>query len=222
MDAEPEYRADHDRSEATDVIEIGDRQPSRRRRQAPRIIAVAIVALLGGAGVAYASTHSVTGSVTDASTQSQASTPSASPSPSAPTWHSARGGPGRFGPFGGFGGFGIGGFGGAIHGQLTVPKPGGGYQTLDVQRGTVTAVSSSSITIKSADGYTATYAVSGSTEVNAQAAGIGTVKVGDTVSVTATVSSGGATADSIVDMTSIRGSRGFFPVPNASPAGSQN
>jgi len=37
-----------------------------------------------------------------------------------------------------FGGFGPAG-GGVVHGQLTVPKSGGGYQTVDVQRGTVVA-----------------------------------------------------------------------------------
>jgi hypothetical protein len=116
------------------------------------------------------------------------------------------------------GGFGLGGFGGAIHGQLTQPKPGGGYQTVDVQRGTVTDVSSTSITVKSPDGYTATYAVISSTEVNAQAAGIGTVKVTDTVELTATVSNGKATAASIVDMTAIRASHGSFGLPAGPPS----
>jgi hypothetical protein len=46
-----------------------------------------------------------------------------------------------------------------LHGQVTIQKPGGGYETLDVQRGTVTAVSATSLTVKSTDGYTTTYAV---------------------------------------------------------------
>jgi hypothetical protein len=111
---------------------------------------------------------------------------------------------------------------GVVHGQVTVPKAGGGYQTVDVQRGTVTAVSSSSITVKSADGFSATYAVSSSTEVNAQAAGIGTVKAGDTVGVTATVSGKTATAASIIDLTSIRSSRGSFGFPDGPPGSAQN
>jgi len=117
------------------------------------------------------------------------------------------------------GGLGIGGIGGAVHGQLTVPKSGGGYQTVDVQRGTVTSVSSTSITVKSADGYTATYAVTGSTEVNAESAGIGAVKANDSVFVTATVSGGSATASNITDITSIGASRGSFgfPTPPAKP-----
>jgi hypothetical protein len=54
--------------------------------------------------------------------------------------------------------------------------------------------------------------------VNAQAAGIGTVKVGDTVAITATVSGKTATAASIIDLTSIRSSHGSFGGP-AGPAG---
>jgi hypothetical protein len=117
---------------------------------------------------------------------------------------------------------GIGGIGGAVHGTLTVPKSGGGYQTVDVQRGTVTAVSSSSITVKSADGYTASYAVTSATEVNAESAGIGAVKTSDSVFVTATVSGSTATASSVTDVTSIGASRGSFGFPDKPAApGSQ-
>jgi hypothetical protein len=203
----------------------GDRQPGRFPPGRPRltwVLAIAVVGLLGGAGIAYAATHAGNTIGTDSSPASQAQ-PAASPSPSPVPWHSGHG-PGAFGRFRGFGrfgGFGPGpgtAFGAVLHGQLTVPKPGGGYQTVDVQRGIVTAVSSSSITVKSADGYSATYAVASSTEVNAKAGGIGSVKTGDTVSVTATVSGGTATAASIIDFTAIRASRGAFGFP-AGPAG---
>ncbi len=170
-------------------------------RSSAIFVGVAATALAGGAGAAYAVTHP--GSAAAAQTTSQ-SVAAPSPSPSAtPTTP----GPHRFG------GWGIAGIGGAVHGQLTVPKSGGGYQTVDVQRGTVTAVSSTSITVKSADGYTATYAVTGSTEVNAESAGIGAVKTGDSVFVTATVSGGSPTASNITDITSIRASRGAFGFP---------
>jgi len=115
-----------------------------------------------------------------------------------------------------------------VHGQLTVPKSGGGYQTLDVQTGTVTAVSSGAITVKSADGFTATYAVTSNTVVGAQSAGIGSVKKGDTVFVSATVSGSTATAASIVDMTAIKNGRASFGFPEppqkapALPAPSQS
>jgi hypothetical protein len=93
---------------------------------------------------------------------------------------------------------------GALHGQFVVPKSGGGYQTEDTQRGSVTAVSTSSITVKSADGFTKTYQVTGSTVVDARRDGIGSVKDGHQVSVLATVSGGQATATSIQDLSLLR------------------
>jgi hypothetical protein len=98
-------------------------------------------------------------------------------------------------------GFGFGAPFGAVHGQFVVPKAGGGYQTIDTQRGSVTAVSSTSITIKSADGFTKTYQVVSSTNVDAQRDGIGSVKTGHQVAVAATVSGGTATAVRILDFT---------------------
>jgi hypothetical protein len=223
MNSGPDGRDEHG-PDHTEILDSRYGAP-RRRSHLAGLAVVAVIALGAGGGVAYVATHSATSARADSSAGA-AQAPTASPSPSAPSW---RRGPGGFGPLGGafgFGGLGLGGLGGlggAIHGQVTVPKSGGGYQAVDVQRGTVSAVSSSSITVKSADGYSATYAVSSSTEVNAQGAGIGTVKTGDTVEVTATVSGGKATAASIIDVTSIRSSRGFFGFPPAGPsASSQN
>ena len=112
------------------------------------------------------------------------------------------------------------GFGfGAIHGQFTVAAPGGGYQTLDTQQGTVSAVSSSSITVKSADGFTATYSVDTNTLVNAGRDGIANVKTGDTVHVIAVVSGGTASAVEVTDGTNLRNLRGRWapgvPFPDA-------
>jgi hypothetical protein len=115
------------------------------------------------------------------------------------------------GAFGGPGGFGFPlGAGGAVHGQFVVPKTGGGYQTVDVQRGKVTAVSSTSLTVKSADGFSATYAVSSSTIVDAKRDGIGSVKAGNQVYVTATVSGSTATASSVTDLSLLKGKGGPF------------
>jgi hypothetical protein len=153
--------------------------------------------------------------------------------------HRPFGGPGFFrgragalaGPFGGlivgpFGGpFGGPGLFGAVHGKIVVPKPGGGFQTVDVQRGAVTAVSSTSITLKSADGFTKTYTVTSSTLVDAQRSGIGSVKVGNQVVVSAVQSGSGATASSIADLTLMHqggpfGPREFVaPGPSGSLAG---
>jgi hypothetical protein len=228
MSSGPEYDNLGRGPDGTEVLDTG--YTSRRRSpHLAGLLAVAVVALAGGAGVAYAVTNPSGKVVTDSAASSHSQKPAASPSPSVRPWKSGPpggfkrfGGLGPFGALGGFRGFAIGGIGGVVHGQFTEPKQGGGYQTVDVQRGTVTAVSSSSITVKSADGYSATYAVSSSTEVNAKAAGIGTVKVGDTVGVTATVSQGRATAASVIDMTAIRSSRGAFGFPAGPPGGGQN
>jgi hypothetical protein len=200
-----------------DMITMNPPRWQRWRNGRPLAIAgVAIVALAGGAGVGYAATHSFAKSGSPDTTTvaaPAAPTPSAGagPAPAGRAWHAFAAGPGRPGgglrfSFGGF--FGL--AGGVVHGQVTVPKSGGGYQTVDVQQGTVTAVSSTSITVKSTDGYTASYAVSSKTIVDAQAAGIGSVKKGDTVYVTATVSGATATAANVTDLTAVKAGRVSF------------
>jgi hypothetical protein len=104
-----------------------------------------------------------------------------------------------------------GGLFGAVHGTVVVPKPGGGYQTVAFQNGKVTAVSSTSITLRSADGYSHSYQVTSSTMVNAQRGGIGSIKAGNQVMVDATVRGSTTTAVRIVDLTMLQqGLRGFF------------
>ena len=120
----------------------------------------------------------------------------------------------------GHGFFGHDGFGfGALHGQFTIAAPSGGYETLDTQLGTVSAVSSSSITLKSADAFTATYSVDANTLVNAGRDGIANVKAGDTVHVVAIVSGGKASAVEIIDGTNVQNLRGRWapgvPFPDA-------
>jgi hypothetical protein len=160
------------------------------------LIVVAAVALFAGAGVALAATAG--GS--DPAAAGATTTPS--PAPSLPgRMHGA--GPGRPAagwPGGGFrpGGAGMAGFG-TVHGQFVVAKPGGGYQTVDLQRGSVTAVTGSSITVRSSDGFGKTYQVPAAAQVNAQRNGIGSIRKGDQVMVIATVSGGTATATRILD-----------------------
>ncbi|TDC29157.1 hypothetical protein, partial [Kribbella albertanoniae] len=91
--------------------------------------------------------------------------------------------------------------GGALHGEFVVKKDGGGYQTVATQRGEVTAVSTESITVKSEDGYSRTYTLTEETLVNAARDGIGDVKTGNTVFVSAVVADGKATATSLSDGT---------------------
>ena len=118
--------------------------------------------------------------------------------------------------------FGHFGFGfGAIHGEFTAPAPGGGYETLATQIGTVSSVSSSSITVKSADGFTRSYTVDGNTLVTAGNNGIADVNSGDTVHVLAVVSGGKASAVELVDFTRAQQVRGRWlpPFPSESANG---
>jgi hypothetical protein len=170
----------------------------RRRLGRPLVItAVAALAVGAGAGVAMA----VTGS-------SSPSPPGSSSAPATPHKHAFR--PGFGDRFPGPGGAGAFGAFGAVHGQFVVPKQGGGYQTVDTQRGQVTAVSNGAITIKSPDGFVRTYVVTSATIVDAQRDGIGSIKAGDQAAVSATVSGSTATAVTIADLTNLRGLRQRF------------
>ena len=50
-----------------------------------------------------------------------------------------------------------------LHGEFVVSDANGGYTTMLTQTGTVTAVSATSITVKSDDGYTQIYMISPTT-----------------------------------------------------------
>jgi hypothetical protein len=194
-----------DPAEHEDIIELGPvdatrpigpmslRNPARR----PYLLAgVAAIALLGGGGAALAAGNSGTPTVTQ---NAVTSTPVPAPSAGAPGGHGAhRHFGGRFTPFG------------MLHGQFVEAKPGGGYQTVDVQNGQVTAVSSTSITLKSSDGFTKTYVVTNSTMVDAQRDGIGSVKVGNQAAVFATVSGSTVTAANVADLTLFQQNRPDF------------
>jgi hypothetical protein len=178
-----------------DIVTIGGQGWTERSRRIAIGSAVAVVAMLGGAAVAFAATNATASP--SASAVGASSSPSPKPAPQfGRPFHRFGVGPG--GTFG----FGFpGGVFGPVHGQVVVVKPGGSYQTVDFQRGKVTAVSTSSITVRSSDGFTASYSVAASTMVDAQRDGIGSVKVGNQVSVLAMVSGSKATATSITDIT---------------------
>ena len=120
---------------------------------------VAAGATLGGIGVAAAQTGTTT--APDSGTTESAAGPMRVP--------------------GGHKGPGMGG----IHGEFVTAKNGGGYQTVATQVGEVTAVSGSSITVKSEDGYSKAYAINDNTMVSAGNDGTADVKTGDEVRVTA-------------------------------------
>jgi hypothetical protein len=173
----------------------------------PRAVMVGGLAVglaLGGAGMAFAATS---GSTTPSTT-----TPS---KPAGPVHRGVRGPAGL--------GFGApGGLGRVVHGEFTTRTASGAYRTVLVQSGTVDGTpTTTSITVKSADGYTHTYAVSSSTVLDAQRGGISSVGNGDQVRVLATPVNGQDTATNIVDATKVGASRkgfGFGPRP-VTPAG---
>lgn len=177
---------------------------------------IAGLVVLGAAGAAYAAGSTTTTSPTTGS-GATTTTPTTTPS-TAPGTHPGR----RFGGFGGGMGFGGMGFGGnVVHGTYTVGDGNGGYKTVEVQIGKASAVSSTSITVTSADGYVHTYVVSASTVVDSQRDGIASVTSGDTVDLQATTSAGKDTATNVVDTTKIGSSRsgfGFGHGPMGAPA----
>jgi len=110
-----------------------------------------------------------------------------------------RGGPGmmRGGPMGpGLG------MGGALHGELVVADGNGGYRTVEVQRGKATAVSGSSITVRSEDGFTQTYAVGSAAGVGAARDGLSSISKGANVMVVGEKKGSTVTADHVVDLDS--------------------
>jgi hypothetical protein len=206
---------------------IPDPGSARRGRTAALLLAGAMVAgfFLAGLGVAFARTRSAQPArllaAPAAVTPAPGTTPAA-PDPNAPNAavpgqgrsgrHFGHGGPFGGGPFGGggklfgLGGHGFGGFGkmGGLHGEFTIKKPDGtGYETVATQTGEVTAVSPSSITVKSEDGFSRTYTVDENTVVGSGRDGIGSVKTGDTVHVAGLVDAGKASAAAVLDSTGL-------------------
>ena len=89
----------------------------------------------------------------------------------------------------------------ALHGEVTLG--GKKHQVVDFQRGTVSAVSTTSITVLSTDGFSATYGVDAKTKVRhaKEQASIADVKTGDKVRVVALKDGSSTTAKRIADRT---------------------
>lgn len=98
-----------------------------------------------------------------------------------------------------------------IHGETVVKKEDGTFATVRHLHGTVTAVSSSSITVRAEDGYTATFTVNADTVVrtglpergasSTATSTIADVTVGDVAHVSGIVNGSSATADRVFAMT---------------------
>ena len=103
-------------------------------------------------------------------------------------------GPGGHGPGGH--GPGLGPDGGLLHGEAVVESADGDYETKQIQRGEVTAVSATSITVVSEDGFSATYVVNADTE-STRDREEGSARIGDLVHVLADVDGTTVTAERI-------------------------
>lgn len=156
--------------------------PRRRTTSAVALVGVGVVAGLVLAGLNVASAQS-----------GPAPTPSASAAPDRPRHHTMRGGHGMK-HLGGKG----------IHGEFVVKDPDGeGYRTMAFQRGEATAVSATSITVRSEDGFSRTYAVGDDTLVNAGDEGVADISTGDRVHVMAVLEGEIANAIRVVDATKV-------------------
>ncbi|GAB3879892.1 hypothetical protein GCM10029964_033070 [Kibdelosporangium lantanae] len=165
-------------SPADQEITWGGQQPAPRKRWSGKKTAAAVAIAVGVAAAGGVAVYAASDSSTTSTQQ-----------------------PGGFGgPGGGMRGGGPGGPGGlmeALHGTFTVSDGNGGYKTEIMQTGQVTAVTDTSLTAKSTDGYTKVYTLDTTTTF-----GNGTktdVKSGDTVTVIATTSGDNATATSVLD-----------------------
>jgi hypothetical protein len=173
--------------------------------------------IAGGVGVGVAA---LAGAATSSSSPGGSSTPTTAPKSTPQKGHQGfRGGP----LMGGFG-LGFAGFGPVLHGTATVKGPNG-YETIEVQTGTVTSLkdvsgSTWSLVVTSADKTAITYTVDSGTSVNGGEMGISSVKTGDTVDITAIVSKGAATVKTLMDTTQLKANKtSWAPSTQGFPAG---
>jgi hypothetical protein len=165
------------RSSVTEELAVGDQGSAPASRWRPIGVAAAVVGLVSG------------GVLVTAFAASGSDSPPASASPSASPSASAGSGQadGHHGGRGPLAGLGRAGLGPPLHGELVVPKKdGGGNQTVVVQAGTVTAVSGTSVAVRSTDGFAATYVVTSQTRVGRDGAKITSIKTGASVRIAAT------------------------------------
>lgn len=182
----------------TGSSEVLGSAPRGRRIGTGVLVAAVGITALGIAGATYAAASDPSPSSSGSSTEGPQQVPGLGGGD-----RDGGHGPGKHGGHGPRGGF-----PGAIHGTFVVPNQDGtGYQTVQMQRGTVTAVSATSISVKSDDGFTATYVVDADTKVNRDGA-IADITADADVMVMATVDGATATAQRIVD-TAAFGKGGF-------------
>jgi hypothetical protein len=220
---------DVDRTETLETIDSADRPPggaSRWRRVATAGVAVLALVAAGAFGAALAS-----GS--DGTDGSAALPAASSDEDDDDPWDrmerfrewAEENGPGMlrgrghaFAP-----GFGHGLLGGALHGEYVVPDGDGGYQTVVSQRGEATAVSATSLTVASEDGFSQTYRIDDDTLVMGGTDGVEAIDEGDQVSVRGVRSGGSVRAVHVTDLSAFdwlrEQRRGPTPSPDSTTEG---
>ena len=171
-------------------------------------------AAVTGAAVATAATQSAKNSTAQSQQdqkngQNRQGTPQNAPQDRDGDGHGPMGGPG--GPMGGPGDHGPGGpgdhgpggpgdhgpMGDILHGQAVIEQPDGTIVTEQMQEGEVTAVSATSISLTSTDGFTATYVINGDTRLERDHADGTAPQVGDVAHVHGTVDGSTVTAEDV-------------------------
>lgn len=150
-------------------------RPSPPGRWSGKRIAIAVAVAVGIAGAGATAVYAASDSTDSGGT-------------------SAQGGPGggMGAPPDGGGPGGMGAMSEALHGEYVVPDGDGGYTTELLQNGAVTAISDTSVTVESEDGYTKTYTIDADT-VAGDDADLSDIATGDDVTVTADESGTAAT-----------------------------
>jgi hypothetical protein len=165
----------------------GTAPKKRMSTMAKTLTAVGVAAVIGVGGVV-------------AVTSASGSSSSTQQGPGGGNFGGGQGGQGGFGGGTGQGGTGQGGVGGrsgaaaglstALHGTFVTTDSSGATVTEQLQTGTVSALSATSLTVQSTDNFSATYQVGSGVDVSSLAAG-------DTVTVIGTVSGSTVTATSV-------------------------
>ena len=133
-----------------------------------------------------------------------AASPSPSPTPGTER-HDPRGPFGHMGPLGRLGVLGgpelLMAGGKVLHGEATVQKPGGGTTVVVFQNGAITSIGGSTVTVRSPDGFTATYKVDGTTRIslNGSDGSLSTLKNNDDVRVFGSRTGSSTVAKAVVD-----------------------
>lgn len=215
-----------DTTERLDTVDSADAEPTRASWWRPVVTAgVAVVALVAAAafGAAVAGGDDSPSSLPAAASSSSDENSGDEPRDRMDRFRewAEEHGPGMlrerghmFGP-----GFGHGLLGGALHGSYVAPAPDGGYRTVVVQRGEVTEVADTSLTVVSEDDFSTTYRIDEDTLVLGGSGGVGGIEVGDEVGVTGVRTDGEVRAVHVTDLGAFSRLFDERRGPNPNPSG---